>query len=249
MSTSAALHSRPLQGRTAVLLDPHPLWLETVAQLLEQKGFDVIGKTRTAEAALALVDEARPDVLVAEITLSDDDAGGLECIARARRARPELKAIVLSAHTDPKWIDAAFASGAVAYVVKTAEAEDIHAAIRQAFDHSIFLSPSAAQRRAPEVDRESNGARLTNREREILKLAAEGFSNARLARELWVTEQTVKFHLSNIYRKLGVANRTEASRWAQRNGLAPAGRPGDRVPYSTASPPAPSSTAPISRSR
>ena len=77
-------------------------------------------------------------------------------------------------------------------------------------------------------------AALTRRELEILRLAAEGFSNAQIAKSLWVTEQTVKFHLSNIYRKVGVGNRTEASRWAQRHGVLPGevGRVGtaDAVP-------------------
>jgi len=103
-------------------------------------------------------------------------------------------------------------------VLKTAHPDDLTSAIRQAFEHSIYLAgvrPTAAPP-APQLD-DSPG--LTRRELEILQLVAEGHSNAELARMLWVTEQTVKFHLSNIYRKLDVANRTEASRWAQLHGL------------------------------
>ena len=85
--------------------------------------------------------------------------------------------------------------------------------------YSIFLAPSqVAPARAP-APRVDDPPGLTQREFEILRLVAEGHSNAELARMLWVTEQTVKFHLSNIYRKLDVSNRTEASRWAQLNGL------------------------------
>ena len=107
-------------------------------------------------------------------------------------------------------------------MIKTAQPADIRAGVRQAFRSSIFLpsprrSASPPQPQPPPAT--TDGEVLTRREVEILKLAAEGPSNAELARKLWVTEQTVKFHLSNIYRKLGVANRTEASRWAQVNGL------------------------------
>ena len=101
------------------------------------------------------------------------------------------------------------------------DADDLASAIRQAFDHSIYLARghNGKRQRARESIEEAWG--LTRRELEILTLVAEGHSNAQLARMLWVTEQTVKFHLSNIYRKLNVANRTEASRWAQLHGILP----------------------------
>src|SRR5438132_14211103 len=96
--------------------------------------------------------------------------------------------------------------------------------MRQAFGPSIYLRGAPAGSAPRGVRRDGAGAELTRRELEILRLVAEGHSNAKLARMLWVTEQTVKFHLSNIYRKLDVANRTEASRWAQLHGLLPADR-------------------------
>jgi DNA-binding NarL/FixJ family response regulator len=107
-------------------------------------------------------------------------------------------------------------------VVKTAHSDDVGVAIRQTFSPSLFLpgvttAPMASS--AVATDADPAVAMLTKREREILQLVADGHSNSQLARMLWVTEQTVKFHLSNIYRKLDVANRTEASRWAQIHGL------------------------------
>jgi DNA-binding NarL/FixJ family response regulator len=128
---------------------------------------------------------------------------------------------VLSSHTSTDYIDRALEAGAVAYVVKSAHPDDLASAIRQAFNHSVFFAggrpaaPRAVER--PNVETLD----LTRREQEILRLVAEGHSNAKLAKMLWVTEQTVKFHLSNTYRKLGVSNRTEAARWAQVNGLLP----------------------------
>jgi DNA-binding CsgD family transcriptional regulator len=95
------------------------------------------------------------------------------------------------------------------------------AGIRQAFEASIYLAHSATAPARPGPVASEVAPELTRREMEILRLVAEGHSNSQLARMLWVTEQTVKFHLSNIYRKLDVANRTEASRWAQLRGLLP----------------------------
>ena len=126
---------------------------------------------------------------------------------------------MLSVYDDARHIDGALAAGAVAYVIKTAHPDDLRSAIRQAFAHSVYLPgsrPAAAQ--AARVATEDLPD-LTRRELEILQLVAEGHSNTQLAKMLWVTEQTVKFHLSNVYRKLDVANRTEASRWAQLHGL------------------------------
>jgi len=206
--------------RTAVLLDPHPLWLDAVELVLTRNGLSVVGRTTDPDGALALVDEFHPSVLVA------DSAGdGLVCIRKACAKYPELKAIVLSSPDDSAQIDAAFAAGAHAYVLKTAHPDDVSVAIRQTFEHSVFL-PGPAFTAAPAngtlavaSDASDTVASLTKRELEILQLVAEGHSNSQLARILWVTEQTVKFHLSNIYRKLDVANRTEASRWAQVHGL------------------------------
>ena len=109
----------------------------------------------------------------------------------------------------------------LAYVIKTARPDDLASAVRQSFEHSVFFAgdrrggngATSAAESAAETDI------LTRRELEILRLVAEGHTNAQMAQMLWVTEQTVKFHLSNIYRKLDVANRTEASRWAQRHGV------------------------------
>jgi DNA-binding NarL/FixJ family response regulator len=138
-------------------------------------------------------------------------------LRRATALEPALRAVVLSAHHDTRYIDGALAAGAAAYVVKTAHPDDVASAVRQAFDHSVYFADSDA---APGTSvREDRPGGLTRRELEILTLVAEGHSNAQLAKMLWVTEQTVKFHLSNVYRKLHVSNRTEASRWAQLNGL------------------------------
>jgi DNA-binding NarL/FixJ family response regulator len=208
--------------QSGVICDSHPMWIDAVEQVLRRIGIRVVGKTTSTGEALSLVEEHRPDLLITELEGDTGERGGLTLIERARAAVPGLRSIVLSMHHEAQVIDAALAAGASAYVVKTAHPEDLASAVRQAFSHSVYLagrpavSPAPVVAPAPTVD-DSPG--LTRRELEILRLVAEGHSNAQLARMLWVTEQTVKFHLSNIYRKLDVANRTEASRWAQVHGL------------------------------
>jgi DNA-binding NarL/FixJ family response regulator len=200
--------------RTAIVLDRHPLWLVAVERVLSGLNVDVVGKTTSAQTALDLVEEHKPELLITEIDTGEEQIDGIACLARARERSPRLSAIVLSRYTDSQHIEEALAAGASAYVTKTAHRDDLASAVRQAFEHTIFLRRSQS---APV------GAKsvLTRREQEILQLVAEGLSNQKIAKQLWVTEQTVKFHLSNIYRKLGVANRTEASRWAHRQGLLP----------------------------
>ncbi len=208
----------------AVVLDPHPIWLDAIEMVLERIGARVVLKTSSSSDALATIERSQPQLLILELDPQPGEPDGFEVMRRAKTLAPTLRAIVLSAHHDTAHIDSALAAGAAAYVVKTAHPDDVASAVRQAFDHSVYLAggprpiggPPAPS--TPAQTAESPGG-LTRRELEILRLVAEGHSNSQLARMLWVTEQTVKFHLSNIYRKLGVSNRTEASRWAQLNGL------------------------------
>jgi DNA-binding NarL/FixJ family response regulator len=215
--------------RTAVLLDPHPLWLDALETILRSNGVTVVGKTTSPEDALGLVERTQPDVLICETETISGAMGGSALIRAFRERLSTLRVIVLGTSREDVVIDAAFDAGASAYAVKTAHPEDVAATVRQTFDHTIFLGKTAstngngnASSSLPAVaaaGEEDEGVELTRREREILALVAEGHSNRELAQMLWVTEQTVKFHLSNIYRKLDVANRTEASRWAHRRGL------------------------------
>jgi DNA-binding NarL/FixJ family response regulator len=211
------------EEQTAVVLDEHPLWLDAVEGVLNRIGIRVTGKATSPSQALTLVEDVRPDLLVAELPDSNGGSeGGASFLAKVRQLVPHLRAIVLSVRSDSHHIEAALEAGAAAYVVKTTHPDDLAAAVRQSFNHSIYLAGTRATPPAiSHVEADENRVGLTRREREILQLVAEGHSNAQLARMLWVTEQTVKFHLSNIYRKLDVSNRTEASRWAQLNGLLP----------------------------
>lgn len=223
--------------RLAVLVDPYPLWHEAVKDVLEGLHVGSVRTATTTEAATDLIDEAEPDLLVTELDFGRGAQAGIDFVSRARKARPGMNVIVLSSTVDLDAVDAALAAGAQAYVVKTADPDDIVAAVRLSFAKTVYLAPAVEGTRTPADDegahdpdaatdvRDSSLAALatasplTEREREILVLVSAGHSNAQVARALWVAEQTVKFHLSNIYRKLGAANRTEASRLADRLGL------------------------------
>ena len=208
-----------LPSRTTLLVDEHPLWLDTIQQVVQPMRVRVLGKATRSSSALAFLSGSAPDLLITGIRMPEGEMDGISLVREALQLAPSMKAIVLSMYEDRAHVEAAFAAGAAAYVLKSANPDDLRSAIRQAFEPSLFLA-SDFMNGAPEpAERGPVDAGLTRREVEILQLVAEGYSNAQLAKMLWVTEQTVKFHLSNIYRKLGVANRTEASRWAQLNGL------------------------------
>jgi DNA-binding NarL/FixJ family response regulator len=205
------------------------VWLDAVQDILTRVDVTVVGKATAPAVALALIDDHKPDLFVIEIDTQGDEVDGIQCMRAAKQTRPNLTMLVLSGLDDPVRIESAFAAGAAAYVIKTAHPEDVGAAVRQAFEPSVFLANgkrrnhlgSGSDDTSGSPDGASESKPLTQRELEILQLVSEGYSNAELARMLWVAEQTVKFHLSNIYRKLAVANRTEASRWAQLHNILP----------------------------
>jgi DNA-binding NarL/FixJ family response regulator len=203
------------ERRSGVILDDHPLWLQAVGRALADIGVEVVGATTDPDRALALLEAVQPDLFITDVPRGPDDEVVTACMVRALERVPGLKVIVLSAREDRASIEHALRHGAVAYVKKCAHPEDLAVTVRQAFQHSFYLALGAASS-GPETGHEfprgSNGT-LTRRELDVLRLVAEGHSNVDVAKALWITEQTVKFHLSNSYRKLGVANRTEAAHW------------------------------------
>jgi DNA-binding NarL/FixJ family response regulator len=204
--------------RTALVVDDDTGWLDAVKPILASAGVELIGCTTSSRSTVALVRKLRPSLLVIGLRTSPGEPDGISLVGPALAVHDALKVIVASSTPAPADVDAAFHAGACAFVVRSAQPEDLAAAVRIAFSGSVFVGASHLNGVAPLPGREPLG-RLTSREREILQLVSEGHTNAELAHMLWVTEQTVKFHLSNIYRKLNVSNRTEASRWAQRAGL------------------------------
>jgi DNA-binding NarL/FixJ family response regulator len=189
---------------------------------------EVVGRTHALEESLRLVRKHRPDLLVVDLY----GPVGIDADDFLRRVAPRLaggKLIVLSSVDDPVVARRALAGGAAAYVVKSEKLSDLDFAVRQALHRSIYLPLGDAVPEPAEAGSEPGPELLTARELEILRLAAEGASNPELARRLWITEQTVKFHLTNVFRKLGVSSRTEAARWARAHGVAGDERDGRRA--------------------
>ena len=202
--------------RTPVLIvEGRPLVRSAVAALLNERSFDVVAAVGSGAAALALL-ETQPDLLVL-LSLHLQDMDGLACLRTISQQYTEARVVVFSISTEDADVRSALDEGATVVVHETAEPEDLLTALRQAVRRSVFFQQRASD---PIGERGQRGAAgLTRRELQVLRLAAEGLSNAEIASSLWLAEQTVKFHLSNIYRRLGVGNRTEATRYAYRNGL------------------------------
>lgn len=195
----------------AVLFDQYRLFVDALDAALRAAGVTVAGKTTNEDELLALIDSTAADVLLVGRG-GEDGPQALDIIRRVGRRWPSLKAIVVSRDGEANPSEA-FEAGATAFVAKGATVDDIAFAIKQSFEHSIHFAPNS---RAGERTTGSQGeSKLSPRELEILELVAGGRANSDVARALWISEQTVKFHLSNIYRKLDVTNRTQASRRAQ----------------------------------
>jgi DNA-binding NarL/FixJ family response regulator len=197
-----------------VIADDHRLVLDGIRRALEADGeFEIVGETQSGTQVLPLVSREKPDLVLLDVRMPHMD--GLACLDEIRRRHPEIKVVMLSASTSGDLIDAALRRGASAYVVKSVDPDDLPATLRQALEGNVHTAIGL------EDDRTS-GAKalgLTDREVTILGALARGLSNDEIAKEFWVAPQTVKFHLTNIYRKLGVKNRTEATRLAYQHGL------------------------------
>jgi DNA-binding NarL/FixJ family response regulator len=205
------------EEKAAVIVDQVPIWLDALSRLLGKKGIEVRGCAANVADGTVLVEMHAPDLVMVGLDRAEEEPEIWACVRACRRSTPEARVVVVGSSSEPRLISTAFAAGVAAYCAGTTDGADLEAAIQQSFEHAVFLATSQG---APVSS--TPPAELTKREREILQLVAEGYSSAQLARMLWITEQTVKFHLSNIYRKLNVSNRTEASRWAQLHGLLPA---------------------------
>jgi DNA-binding NarL/FixJ family response regulator len=204
--------------RTAVILNHLPLWVTALKELAASSGIRVVGSSSDPESALALVSRLGPALFIADVDRDDGDPD-LDVIRAARSLDSELKVVVISKAGQQSDIGAAFAAGADVYALNNVDPTDLAAGMRQVFNHSVFVAPDRPAHAAAVLPTSEELPALTKRELEILQLVGEGYTNNAMASMLWVTEQTVKFHLSNIYRKLRVSNRTEASRWAQLHGL------------------------------
>jgi two-component system nitrate/nitrite response regulator NarP len=189
--------------------DGHRLMLNAVRERLAGSGFELVGAARTGAALLPLVAQVAAELVLLELRLPGRD--GYSCLRWLRQRRPELRLIVLSGDDSPAEIEQALAAGADGFISKQTEPAELSAALQAilAGEETVFSEPERADAasRARELG-------LSEREFEILSRVALGQSNKQISEGLFVTEQTVKFHLTNLYRKTRTANRTGAARFA-----------------------------------
>jgi DNA-binding NarL/FixJ family response regulator len=198
-----------------LIADDHQLMVEGTKQALESAGgFEIIAEASNGAQVLPLVRRLKPDLVLLDMRMPEMD--GLQCLAKIRKEFPDMKVAMLSVSQDPDLIQKALKRGANAYIVKTVDPQDLPGALRQAMDGNVFTTVGVSDDPGEQAAKKAG---LTDRELVIVRAVARGLSNEAIAKELWVAEQTVKFHLTNIYRKLEVSNRTEAARYAFEQGL------------------------------
>ena len=204
---------------SAILLDQHPLWLEALERVVADLGVRVVAKSTDPAAALDLVASCRPELFILGIE-DHDQIDEADCVAEARAILPDATVIVLSSRADQLAIRQSLAAGAAAYVLKTSSCEDLVSTIRQSLDRTVYLfNGKNGSQESSGATRPGAPPHLTKRELEVLRLVAEGLSNAEVGKRLWLSEPTIKLHLTRTYEKLNVSNRTSASRWAHLHGL------------------------------
>lgn len=197
------------------LADDHRLIVQAVRCVLEAAGdFEIVGEAFSGEQVVSLVSRTEPDVVLLDIHMPVMD--GLKCLDVIHERHPSVKVMMLSALDEPETIAAAINRGAAAFVAKQIDPRDLPSAIRQVVARSVYHAPVDAGEAGATLA-EATG--LTASEQRVLDALARGLTNKEIASELWLTEQTVKFHLTRIYRRLGVANRTEAVRCAYQKRL------------------------------
>lgn len=203
-----------------LIVDDHPLIRRGLSDLLcTAEGVAVVGAIADGSLAAASVVELEPDIVLMDLFMPGLD--GIDATRAVLAVRPATKVIMLTSFCENARILAALEVGAVGYLLKDAEPENIIRALGDAAEGGVPLSPKAARALLPSNRSPGNNAgdALTAREREVLSLVAVGLPNKTIARRLTISEKTVKSHLTRVFTALAVSDRTSAALWAQRHGL------------------------------
>lgn len=178
---------------------------------------EIVGEAATGEEALRLAREHRPDVVLMDLLMPG--MGGVSATREMRGEMPDVEVIALTSVLEDEAVTGAIRAGAIGYVLKNTEADELRRAIKSAAAGQVHLSPEAAARLVREVQIPGSPEALTERETAVLRLVAKGQANKQVARELGIGEQTVKTHVSNILGKLQLQSRTQAALYAVDRGL------------------------------
>jgi DNA-binding NarL/FixJ family response regulator len=199
------------------LADDHGLVLQAIHLALEPHSeIEIVGETRSGSEVLPRVAETRPDIVMLDVRMPVLD--GLQVLDRLHQQYPETKVVMLSGLDEPELAAEALRRGAKAFIGKAIDPAELAAILTQVIDGT--LEAGSFGHSEGSAGGASKDLGLTAREREILGFVAAGQSNKQIAAELWLSEQTIKYHLTNLYRKIGVGSRTEAARFAYDHGLA-----------------------------
>jgi DNA-binding NarL/FixJ family response regulator len=194
--------------------DDNRLVLEGFRRALEgNEDIEIAGATDSGAHLMTLIERRRPDVVALELGLRG--VNGESCLDLIAQRHPNIRVVVLSSSSSPELIRAALSRGARAFIVKSVNPRDIPSALRQAYEETVYHAYGF--RAAPEDALRQAG--LTEREITMLKALARGLSNKAIGQELWISEPTVKFHMRNLYRKIGVPNRLAAASFAHSRGV------------------------------
>ena len=208
---------------TVLLVDDHAVVRQGVRTFLEtQADLSVVGEAGSGEEAVALAAQHVPDVVLLDLIMPDMD--GVETTRRVKQVSPRSQVVVLTSYHEDEHIFPAFKAGALSYVLKDLSAEELAEAVRKAAVGEAVLHPRVAARVIKELQgRREEGlnpfTELSERELEVLKLIADGMSNAAMAAKLVLSEKTIKGHVSNILSKLHLVDRTQAAVYAWREGI------------------------------
>ena len=201
-----------------VVADDHAVVRHGLAQLLSTfPGIELVGDATDGEAAVALCAERQPDVVLMDLEMPILD--GIEATRRIKSEHPDVAVVVLTLFSDRDRILQALDAGAAGYLLKDVEPEALAKAIEAAARGDAPLDPKAARTLLSARRAAIPADSLSDREREVLRMVAAGLANKQIARELEISEKTVKAHLTSVFRQIGVTDRTQAALWAERNGL------------------------------
>jgi two-component system, NarL family, response regulator DevR len=202
------------------LLDDHEIVRRGLRDLLEaEDDLSVVGEASTAEQALGRIPATRPDVAVLDVRLGGEAESGIEVCREVRSAHPEVRCIMLTSFADDEALFAAIMAGASGYVLKQVRGSDLVDAIRRVGRGESLIDPALTGRlleRLRTKPEEDELAGLSEQERRILDLIAEGYTNRQIADTIFLAEKTVKNYVSNLLAKLGMSRRTEAAAYAAR---------------------------------
>ena len=199
-----------------ILVEDHALMRDAVRLVFDESDdIELVGEVANGHELLPLLSTVEADFILLDVQLPGLD--GLGCLEALAERHPNVKVAMLSAVEDRQVIESAFRRGARGYILKTVNPFDLPAAIRQIVDETV-IHPAHATGGTAQSSAQRSG--LSEKEIAVLAEVSQGYSNKEIASRLWLSEQTVKFHLRNIYRKLGITSRTEALRYAYEHDLA-----------------------------